>query len=112
MDPLPFARDVVAFPTGKPNNLQFPHPECAEVQNREEHIPDHLPLMYPTQEGKVKSVMLYHVLIEPKHLTFYDATKFITAQMCGTSRLITKWSVLLGSLIDWAVKSLLSACKL
>ena len=52
VDPLPFARDVVSFPAGKPNNLQIPHPESTEVQNREEHIPDHLPLMYPSQEGR------------------------------------------------------------
>ena len=53
VEPLPFAREVVAYPIPKRNNLQFPNPECSEIQNREEHIPDHLPLMYPTAEGMI-----------------------------------------------------------
>lgn len=56
VDPLPFAHEVVAFPAPKENNLHFPKPNSREVVQRLEdedfeHIHEHLPPMYPEQEG-------------------------------------------------------------
>ena len=58
VDLLPFARDVVAFPVPKRSNLQIPNPSSAEVQSREEHIPEHLPLMFPSAEGRLMAVII------------------------------------------------------
>lgn len=52
LDPVLFAQDVVSFPVQKSNNFQFPNPKSREIQQeREEHVPDHLPYMYPGMEG-------------------------------------------------------------
>ncbi|XP_021356961.1 transcription initiation factor TFIID subunit 3-like isoform X2 [Mizuhopecten yessoensis] len=50
VDPLPFAQEVVAFPAPKRNNLQFPRYDSREVLQREEHIPEYLPAMFPEIE--------------------------------------------------------------
>ena len=45
---LPFAHDVVSYPTPKPCNLQFPKSNCRELQHREDdNMPMHLPAIYP-----------------------------------------------------------------
>ncbi|KAK3102352.1 hypothetical protein FSP39_010746 [Pinctada imbricata] len=55
VEPLPFAHDVVAFPAPKQCNLRFPKPGSKELLTREDHIPDYLPLMYPTPEDEVEA---------------------------------------------------------
>ena len=52
VDPIPFAHDVVSFPAPKRSNLQFPNPRSREIRQREEHVHEHLPYMYPGMEGK------------------------------------------------------------
>ena len=53
VDPVPFAHEVVAFPSSKPSDLSFPNPRSREIlQHREEHVDDHLPYMYPNMKGK------------------------------------------------------------
>lgn len=49
VDPLPFAQDVVSFPAPKRNNLRFPRADSREVLQREEHVPEHLPPMFPEE---------------------------------------------------------------
>ncbi|XP_033746840.1 transcription initiation factor TFIID subunit 3-like [Pecten maximus] len=49
VDPLPFAHEVVSFPVPKRNNFQFPRSDSREVLQRDEHIPDHLPAMFPEE---------------------------------------------------------------
>ncbi|KAL3852412.1 hypothetical protein ACJMK2_016060 [Sinanodonta woodiana] len=52
IDSTPFAHEVLAYPAPKENNLQIPKPHSRELQQREEHIPEYLPLLYPEAEGK------------------------------------------------------------
>ena len=52
VEPLPFAHEIVQFPAPKKCNLQIPNPSHKELQTREEHIEDYMPLLYPTPEGK------------------------------------------------------------
>lgn len=49
VEPLPFAKETVAFPAPQQNDLKFPNPESKEVQQRKvfEYIPEHLPYMHP-----------------------------------------------------------------
>ncbi|CAL1541792.1 unnamed protein product, partial [Lymnaea stagnalis] len=55
VDPVPFAHEVVAFPAPKPAaNLGFPNPRSREIlQHREEHIPDHMPYMFPNMKDEI-----------------------------------------------------------
>ncbi|KAH9510176.1 hypothetical protein Btru_043652 [Bulinus truncatus] len=55
VDPVPFAHDVVAFPAPKPAaNLGFPNPRSREIlQHREEHIPAHLPFLFPNMKDEI-----------------------------------------------------------
>ncbi|KAK3602912.1 hypothetical protein CHS0354_039328 [Potamilus streckersoni] len=50
IDSTPFAHEVLAYPAPKENNLQIPKSHSRELQHREEHIPDYLPLFYPEDE--------------------------------------------------------------
>ncbi|KAK6177116.1 hypothetical protein SNE40_015283 [Patella caerulea] len=48
VEPVPFVKEIVAFPAPKKSNLQFPNPRSREIlQHREEHIPEYLPHMFP-----------------------------------------------------------------
>ncbi|KAI8764249.1 transcription initiation factor TFIID subunit 3 [Biomphalaria glabrata] len=55
VEPVPFAHEVVAFPAPKPAvNLGFPNPRSREVlQHREEHIPSHMPFMFPNLKDEI-----------------------------------------------------------
>ncbi|KAJ8301671.1 hypothetical protein KUTeg_020658 [Tegillarca granosa] len=54
VDPVPFAHETVSFPAPKKCNLRFPNPNSREIQNRDEHIPEYLPLMHPTPEDEME----------------------------------------------------------
>ncbi|ESO88898.1 hypothetical protein LOTGIDRAFT_125487 [Lottia gigantea] len=52
VEPIPFAKETVAFPAPKRNNLQFSNPRSREIlQHREEHVPAYLPHMFPGGKG-------------------------------------------------------------
>lgn len=51
VDPMPFALDVPRFPVPKQTMLHFPCPNSKELQNREEHIHEHLPPQHPKWDG-------------------------------------------------------------
>lgn len=42
---------VPKFPVPRPNSLQFPAQNSRELKEREEHVHDHLPPMFPQREG-------------------------------------------------------------
>lgn len=65
VEPVPFAHEVVAFPAPKSSNLGFPNPRSREIlQHREEHIPDHLPYMFPNLKGEFFSVLYVFSLFQ------------------------------------------------
>ncbi|GFR73512.1 transcription initiation factor TFIID subunit 3 [Elysia marginata] len=54
VDPVPFAHEVVAFPAPKAANLGFPSSRSREIiQHRKEHIPSHLPCMFPNMKDEI-----------------------------------------------------------
>ncbi|GFO07408.1 transcription initiation factor tfiid subunit 3 [Plakobranchus ocellatus] len=54
VDPVPFAHEVVAFPAPKTSNLGFPSSRSREIlQHRKEHIPPHLPCMFPNMKDEI-----------------------------------------------------------
>ncbi|RUS86219.1 hypothetical protein EGW08_006014 [Elysia chlorotica] len=54
VDPVPFAHEVVAFPAPKAANLGFPSSRSREImQHRKEHIPSHLPCMFPNLKDEI-----------------------------------------------------------
>ena len=57
VDPIEFAKEVVAFPVPRQNDLKFPNPESKEVQQRKvfEFVPEHLPYMHPELNGRLFS---------------------------------------------------------
>lgn len=54
VEPLPFAKEVVAYPAPQENDLKFPNPDSKEVQQRKvfEYVPEYLPYMHPELNGK------------------------------------------------------------
>jgi transcription initiation factor TFIID subunit 3 len=58
VDPLPFAKEIVSYPTPQENDLKFPNPDSTEVQQRKvfEYVPEYLPYMHPELNGTLKNV--------------------------------------------------------
>ena len=101
VDLMPFARDVVAFPVPKRSNLQIPNPASAEVQSREEHIPEHLPLMFPSAEGR----LTLNAPIATKVVCFSHLLKCLRS-LCGKQcgpRSDCSGSTLFGSILNSSV---------
>ena len=48
----PAHADLPKFPAPRTNQLCFPSRNSREVKEREEHVYDHLPPMYPCKEGR------------------------------------------------------------
>ncbi|XP_062578249.1 transcription initiation factor TFIID subunit 3-like, partial [Saccostrea cucullata] len=53
VEPAPFPHEIVQFPAPKSCNLQIPKPGHKELQTRDEHIEDYMPLLYPTPEDEL-----------------------------------------------------------